>query len=633
MKPTPRTQRPAAGRAASPGRRGGAGKNRRRASGEPAVAAFAVLDRASPDATLLATTSGKIVAANAAALRLLGRSAAAITRLGCAGVLGARHARFLPALDGRRRTATVHGLAEVARAKGGKRLVGVSATSFRDGTQAGYTRIVLRPTPAPAARESATQPSRTVFERLERVADAGSWEWHIRRDVVTWSAGLFRIFGRPPALGAPSFADLPGLLEPASLRRLTHAVRRTRQEGKPYEVELRVIRPDGSIRVCIARGFAVASADGQVRHLYGSLQDVTQRRETDAALRRSEERFRAIFEHAPLGVVLGDLQGRLLSTNPAFQRLLGYAEGELVGMDFRRFSHEADLPPETALIGEMLAGKRDHYEIEKRYVRKDGRLIWVRVSTAIIRNPDGEPVYGLATAQDITARKQLEAERAEALARLAVVEEEERHRIARELHDQTAQRLVALALDLKTLEINLAEGRAPDTALKTLRQNVDALQQQVRELAWDLRTRELEGGTLDSALKEFAEEWSERTRVRFDYVARGLAGNSLPRAVKATLFRIAQEALLNIERHARASQVSLLLERDQGLARLTIEDNGRGFAVEAAEQAPLASRRLGLLGMRERVGLVGGRLLIESTPGVGTTLLVRIPIREDAESS
>lgn len=169
--------------------------------------------------------------------------------------------------------------------------------------------------------------------------------------------------------------------------------------------------------------------------------------------------------------------------------------------------------------------------------------------------------------------------------------------------------------------------------VKSLRAAVDELQQQVRQIAWDLRTGELVEGGLESVLREYAEEWSERAQVVEDCECRSLGGARLPAPVEAALYRVAQEALINVQRHAQARHVSLLLEVEPALARLTVEDDGRGFDVDNRQKSPEVAQHQGLLTMRERVTLAGGSFLIESSPGVGTTILVRIPIPTGAKRS
>jgi PAS domain S-box-containing protein len=151
-------------------------------------------------------------------------------------------------------------------------------------------------------------------------------------------------------------------------------------------------------------------------------QDITERKRAERALRESEERFRAIYEHGRMGIAVSDLEGRLLLTNPVFERILGYERDELIGRNFREFTFDEDLHQEDVYVREMLEGKRDHYEIEKRFYRKDRAVIWVVLSAAVVRGSDRKPAFGLAMIQDITERRRSEEELSRAQAYLAEAE-------------------------------------------------------------------------------------------------------------------------------------------------------------------------------------------------------------------
>ena len=153
----------------------------------------------------------------------------------------------------------------------------------------------------------------------------------------------------------------------------------------------------------------------------------------------------------------------------------------------------------------------------------------------------------------------------------------------------------------------------------------DQLGQEVHTLAWELRHTALDEWGLHTALSNYLEEWSERCGIAVDFHSNGLIQQRLPPYVETTVYRIVQEALTNVLKHAAARRVSLLLENRQDRLLVIVEDDGRGFNVEALMNESDSSRRLGLIGMQERVTLVGGTLNIESTPGAGTTVFVHIP--------
>jgi signal transduction histidine kinase len=217
----------------------------------------------------------------------------------------------------------------------------------------------------------------------------------------------------------------------------------------------------------------------------------------------------------------------------------------------------------------------------------------------------------------------LEAERNHLLRELAAAEEEERARLSLELHDQLGQLVTALQLGLRTLESGIGAG---DTSarIRELERLADRIARETQQLALDLRPPALESLGLPQALENLAGEWSARTGIDADFHAVRPAGTRLLPEVENALYRVAQEALNNVLKHAGAAHVSILLEYRKGFHRLIVEDDGRGFDVEATLASAEKSKRLGVRGMRERVARLGGSLEIESSPG-GTTVFVRIP--------
>ena len=207
----------------------------------------------------------------------------------------------------------------------------------------------------------------------------------------------------------------------------------------------------------------------------------------------------------------------------------------------------------------------------------------------------------------------------DALRQVVTAQELERLRLARELHDETGQALTSILLKLKSIEDEGDPARLAD-ATAELRELVVATLQDVRALAVELRPKALDDFGLVSAIEHLAETFREQTGMEVDLVPR-LGSDRLPREIETTLYRITQEALTNVVKHARASRVSIVLTRRDGAVSAVIEDDGRG--IESGNQA---GDGLGLVGMKERVALVGGRLVVESPPGGGTTLSIEVPV-------
>jgi PAS domain S-box-containing protein len=227
---------------------------------------------------------------------------------------------------------------------------------------------------------------------------------------------------------------------------------------------------------------------------------------------------------------------------------------------------------------------------------------------------------------EIEAREAAEADRRELLRLLGSAQEDERRRIARDLHDQMGQRLTALSLGLKALEDTTLEPSLIRSHLARLQELTNLIGREAHQLALELRPTALDDLGLQAALAHYAEGWSERSGIEIDFQAAGLETARLPQTVETVLYRVVQEALTNVLRYAKARRVSLVLQRFSGQAVLVVEDDGIGFDA-TLEQAPARKGgRLGLRGMRERVTLVGGTLTVESGAGAGTTVIARIPL-------
>ena len=222
---------------------------------------------------------------------------------------------------------------------------------------------------------------------------------------------------------------------------------------------------------------------------------------------------------------------------------------------------------------------------------------------------------------EIAGHKESEAARLQLLRRLVTAQEEERRRISRELHDQTGQHLTALLLGLKTLNNSQANGSASlHKSLSKLEKLTERLIEDAHHLAWDLRPAALDDLGLETALSNYVEKWSERNSIALDFHS-GLNKLRLSTPVETAVFRIVQEALNNVLKHAQATRVSVMLEHRYDELLVIVEDNGCGFQPEVT----LKGNGLGLVGINERIALVGGKLNIESEPGCGATLAIRIP--------
>jgi signal transduction histidine kinase len=237
----------------------------------------------------------------------------------------------------------------------------------------------------------------------------------------------------------------------------------------------------------------------------------------------------------------------------------------------------------------------------------------------------------VALQAEINERELAEQARQLLLRQLVNAQEEERRRIARELHDQMGQDLTVLMLGLKALR-DAAPGDSPiHTRVEPLQALATRIGREVRTLALQLRPPALDDLGLVATLANDVEQWSARALVAVDFHTTGLEEQRLPSAIETALYRLAQEALTNVLKHAQATSVSLIIERRTNAVQMIVEDDGVGFDVEVARRTAHTTHRLGMIGMDERVAQLGGTLTIESSPGSGTTVFVRMPLADAAQ--
>jgi signal transduction histidine kinase len=239
----------------------------------------------------------------------------------------------------------------------------------------------------------------------------------------------------------------------------------------------------------------------------------------------------------------------------------------------------------------------------------------------------------LSLQAEMLRRQQAEGAHQEVLRRLSRAEEDERGRISRELHDRLGQDLTALRLGLQMVRKNSPFSAPVQESISRLEQLAENLMHHTHRLAWELRPAVLDDLGLETVLRRYTAEWSESSGIATDFHSHGLSGPRPAPELETVLYRVAQEALTNIARHAKARQVSVLLEGRPEFFSLIIEDDGQGFDTNAVFPAGHLDGHLGLLGMRERVSLVAGTLTIESSPGAGTTIYARLPRRYTAHRS
>jgi two-component system sensor histidine kinase UhpB len=362
----------------------------------------------------------------------------------------------------------------------------------------------------------------------------------------------------------------------------------------------------------------------------GSLTDITERKRAQEALRESEERFRNAFDFAPIGMALVAPDGRFLRVNQSLCDMVGYSATELRARDFQSISHPDDLEADLGLVRQMLDDSIPYYHLEKRYLHKEGRIIWALLSVSLLRGRRGEPLYFISQIQDITERNKAEKTlhahnlRLKALShQILGTQEAERRRLARELHDEIGQVLTTVGLRLHQLKTVCGAGA--EAGLNEDIAVVNRAIEEVRELSLNLRPPMLDVLGLEAALRWFAQNQSQRAGVDVKLVGH-LNVPRLDLDLEIACFRVVQESTTNVLRHAHANHIWIELQEEDTELRVAIRDDGVGFDVAAMHTRAGCGGSFGILAMRERIDLLGGRLEIESRPGQGTRVCARFPL-------
>jgi len=423
--------------------------------------------------------------------------------------------------------------------------------------------------------------------------------------------------------------------------------------------EAKLLGADGSVTDVEAVGSAIEDDGRSIRIV---LRDITGRKRTEAALRESEERLTMAFAGAQEGVFDWNLETGAVVYSARWKEMLGYSDDEIEPhvSAWERLLHPDDRPRARELDERLTRGVRT-YEGEFRLRHKDGHYVHVLSrGLPVRREPDGMVMRIVGTHFDLTERKRAEellrraheelearvhertaelalandalreeigqrerAERArtELHARLAFAQEDERKRIAREMHDQFGEQLTALELGIGMLKAACAD--RPDLREQVERLEVvsQQLDRDIEHLVWELRPTALDDLGLRAALTNYVQNWSKRVDIHARLHTSGLLDDRLPSEAETTLYRIAQEALTNVAKHSRAANVEVILERRPDHVLLVVEDDGVGFDYGKASGA---GRGFGLRGMQERAALGGASLEVESSTGKGTTILVRM---------
>jgi PAS domain S-box-containing protein len=271
-----------------------------------------------------------------------------------------------------------------------------------------YVALVVNDISNRKQMEEALRRSQENLEKAQQIAHLGSWEWDIQTGEENWSSEQYRIFGYEPGEIQASYDLFFNRLHPHDKDKVVEAIDKVLKGKQPYHLEFRIVLPNHEERTVFAQGEVYRNINGKPIRMLGTVLDITERKQAEQRLRHSEEQFRRLFEEGPIGMVIGDMQQRFLKVNFAFCQMLGYTELELLQLRIADVSYPEDISKNQELITLALTGQIPFYQMEKRYLSKDGQIIWGHLAASIFFDETGQPTHFLAKVENITNRKQAE---------------------------------------------------------------------------------------------------------------------------------------------------------------------------------------------------------------------------------
>jgi PAS domain S-box-containing protein len=470
--------------------------------------------------------------------------------------------------------------------------------------------------------EEARQQKEEELRKTEQLTKVGAWQWDPETDTVTWSEELYRIAGLDSSQPAPTYREHAKLYTAESWGRLRCAVEEALRSGTPYQLDLEMVCSDGATRWLIGRGDVKRDATGRIVQLHGTVQDITERKQAEAALRESEERFRLVANTAPVLIWMSGTDKLCTYFNKPWLDFTGQPLSAALGYGWAAGVHAEDLQRclETYI---QAFDRHEEFKMEYRLRRHDGEYRWVHDMGVPRFNADHSLAGYIGSCMDVTESKLAEEALSRVSSRLIEAQEQERARIARELHDDFNQRLALLAAEIEGIRVDI-----PDSNGNAL-SRMDQLQKYISQIATDLQalSHELHSPKLEylgvaAAMKGFCREFGEKQKMEIDFRSQNLP-SPVPSDVSLCLFRVLQEAVHNAAKHSRTRSLAVHFWGVPGEIHLTVNDTGVGFDLEKA----ITGQGLGLISMQERVKLVNGTISIASKLMHGTEISVRVPVQ------
>jgi PAS domain S-box-containing protein len=477
----------------------------------------------------------------------------------------------------------------------------------------------------------AQQALREGEERLRVAAEVGrmyAWEWDAATDLIRRSAECAAILGLD-AGEQGSAEDYFTLVHPDDRAALWTLSTSLTPKEPTYRTEYRRFRPDGALLWLEESGRGKFNESGKMVGLVGMTADITERKQAEERLRESEERLRLAIKAGRMYAFEWDTETDVILRSEQSAEILNWIDDPTpdTGRQFISRVHpddrEAYVATETGPTPDNPA-----YQTTYRMLRPDGGVVWLEENGHAFFDGKGRMLRIIGMVTDVTDRKRAEEALSSVSRRLIEAQEQERTRIARELHDDIGQRLALLTIELEQLrQVSPDLSAQVCSRIAALQQHTTEIASDVQSLSHELHSSRLEYLGIAVAMTTFCKEFSDQQNVEVDF-AHDDVPRTLPQEISLCLFRVLQEALQNALKHSGVRHFDVELCYGSDEIHLTVKDSGSGFESKAAK----GSRGLGLISMEERVKLLNGTFSIESRPKSGTRIHAHVPLSKVARA-
>ncbi len=360
-------------------------------------------------------------------------------------------------------------------------------------------------------------------------------------------------------------------------------------------------------------------------HVVTQLGRVVERMRAEQELIRSEERFRAIFEGSAIGILMTDINGKVVLSNPALEEMLYYPARQLNGLNMQALLQPEEAPKHRAQVRSLMAETGVYPPLELLYKRKDGSAVWGRNVASVVYDVSGSPRYVITMVEDISQQKQMQDELSELRRLMMANVENERIRLAQDIHDGPIQDLYVINLQLSNLLNEAEDQEAIQESMNAIENVIGSL----RETITELRPPTLAQFGLERAIRSHSERMQEANPGLQIHLDLESDHQQLSQPARLVLFRNYKSAVSNVVRHAKAKNLWVRFQMDDERTILEVEDDGRGFEFPRKLVDLVRSGHLGFLGMLERAESMGGKLEVKSSPGKGALIRTVIPSKQD----